>query len=237
MDSFLRKTTPQNESTLKERLVNKFRGLPIVSVHLDVDMVLMSEKPIIKATEAIDFVAGKIYDRAEETAVAIFYDDTLAPLCVAIVGGVGTTSEVYFSPRDIVQTALLCNASYVTLIHNHPGLNSGKGKCVPSRDDIAMTDAIIDSCNSVGVRVYDSIVVSAYRAGQYDKPVPVYYSIRQHNFRKLLRKTGLTYEKQKVNEESKLSFERGEEHNTRGGRVPDMTIETKGIRYHGTVKE
>lgn len=219
------------------RMHEKFEGLPVVSVHLNVDMVLMSEKPVRTANEAIELVAGKIYDRAEEVAIAIFLDESLAPICVAAVGSSGTTEGVFFSPRDIVQTALLCNATYVTLLHNHPGLSSGKLKCSPSKDDIAMTDAIVDACNMVGVKVYDSIVVSAYRERQYDKPVPVYYSVRQHNFKKLLRKTGLVYEKQQVNEEGKLSFERGEEHNTRGDRVPDTTLETKGIRYHVPVKE
>lgn len=211
----------------------KFEGLPIVSVHLDVDMVLMSERPIRTAKEAIAFVAGKIYDRAEEVALAIFCDNTLAPLCVATVGAGGTTDEVFFSPRDIVQTALLCNASFVTILHNHPGLCSGRRKCQPSKDDIAMTDAIVDACNTVGVKVYDSIVVSAYREKHYAPPEPVYYSIKEHDLKKLLRKQGLTYEKQRVREEDKLSFERGEEYNTRGGLVPDTTKESPGIRYHG----
>lgn len=219
------------------RMNKKFEELPFVSVRLNVDMVLISEKPIMTAKDAIEFVAGKIYDRAEEVALAIFYDDTLAPICVATVGGAGTTENVFFSPRDVVQTALLCNAAYVTLLHNHPGLSSGKAKCLPSKDDISVTDAIIDACNSVGVKVYDSIVVSAYREKQFVPSEPVYYSVRQHNFKKLLKKEGLTYEKQRVNEESRLSFERGEEHNTRGGRVLDTTLETKGIRYYGTSKK
>lgn len=216
----------------KFRTGNKFNGLPFVSVHLDVDTMLMSETPIMTARDAIAFVAGKIYDRAEEEAIAIFLDNTMAPICVSTVGRGGTTDVVFFSPRDIVQTALLCNASYVTLLHNHPGLLSGRRKCEPSKDDISMTDAIIDACNTVGVKVFDSIVVSAYKERINSEPIPIYYSIRQHNFRKLLKKFGLTYEKQKETDEKKLSFERGEEHNTRGGRVPDITRETEGILYH-----
>ena len=224
-------------STTTPVIENKFKGLPVVSVHLDVDMMLMSEKPIKTAREAIEFVAGKIYDGAEETAVAIFYDDALLPLCVATVGGGGTTRNVMFSPRDVVQTALLCNASYVTLIHNHPGLSSEKSKCFPSKEDISMTDAMVDACNTVGVKVYDSIVVSSFRENRGSKLEPIYYSIAQHNFNKILKKAGPLYEKKRVNDESKLSFERGKENNTRGGRVPDTTVETKGIRYYGAVKE
>lgn len=136
-----------------------------------------------------------------------------------------------------MQTALLCNATYVTILHNHPGLSSGKKKCLPSKDDIAMTDAIVDACNMVGVTVYDSIVVSSYRERQFFDPEPVYYSLKEHNLKRLVKKNGLSYEKQRVNEEEKLSFERGEEHNTRGGRVPDITAGTKAIKYHGAVKE
>ena len=90
------------EESGRFHIKNKFDGLPFVSVLLDVDMMLMSEKPILTAREAI------------------------APLCVATVGRGGTTDVIFFSPRDIVQTALLCNATYVTLLHNHPG-RSGSG--------------------------------------------------------------------------------------------------------------
>lgn len=72
----------------------KFKGLPIVSVHLDVDMVLMSEEPLLTERDAIAFVAGKIYDRAKEEAMAIFCDHNMAPLCVATVGGGGNTTNV-----------------------------------------------------------------------------------------------------------------------------------------------
>lgn len=41
------------------------KELPIVSVHLKSDCCLLSEKPISKAKDAIEFVADKIYDSAK----------------------------------------------------------------------------------------------------------------------------------------------------------------------------
>lgn len=41
----------------------KFKGLPYVSVHIKVDMWLMSERPIKTARDAIDFVTDKIQRR------------------------------------------------------------------------------------------------------------------------------------------------------------------------------
>lgn len=155
----------------------KFEGLSIVSDHINVDMMLVSEKPIKTAREAIDFVAGKIYDRSEEMAVAIFCDDNLVPLFVATPDKGGTLHNRMFIPKDIVQTAQIYNASCVTLLYSHSGLSSGGEKCSPSRDYIAMTKAIVDECRIVDVKVCDSIVVSPFRKSPFAEPV--YYSIME----------------------------------------------------------
>lgn len=101
------------------------KALPVVNVHLDMDYALISATPIRTAKGAIEFVASKLFDSAHEKATAIFLDATLVPICMASVVQ-GDQSGVTFSARDIVQTVLLCNASYVTLIHNHPGVNLTK---------------------------------------------------------------------------------------------------------------
>lgn len=67
------------ESTEKEKL----EGVPRVSDYINLDKVLVSDKPIMTAKEAIGFVFEKIYGTKEEIAVAIFCDDNLMPLCVA----------------------------------------------------------------------------------------------------------------------------------------------------------
>lgn len=159
----------------------KFEELPIVSDHINVDMVNVSEKPIKTAREAIDFVAEKIYDRSEEVAVAIFYDDNLVPLYVATPDRGGTPHNRKFFPEDIKQTARLHNASYVTLLHSYPELSTEGEKRSLSGDNIAITKSIADACNMVGVKIYDFIVVLSLSQGQYAESV--YYSFLEMFFK------------------------------------------------------
>lgn len=161
----------------------KFKGGPMVSVHIDVNNVLVSDKPIMTAREAIDLVMGEIYDRAEKVAVAIFCHDDLTPICTATVDRGGTPHNRMFTPKDIVQTALLYNASYVTLLYSHPGLSLGEENCSPSGDYIAITKAIADACNKVNIKVYNSIVISSFKESPSAELEPIYHSIMERCFK------------------------------------------------------
>jgi len=161
------------ESTEKEKL----EGVPRVLDYINLDKVLVSDKPIMTAKEAIGFVFEKIYGTKEEIAVAIFCDDNLVPLCVATADKKKMPHNRMFSPEEIKQTAQFYNASYVTLLYSCLGLSSEGEKCFSSGDGIAMTKAIADACNKVDVKVYDSIVVSSFRERPFAEPEPVYHSI------------------------------------------------------------
>lgn len=209
-------------------MLNK-KILPIMSVHLEVDSCLLSETPIHTAEDAIQFVADKIYDSAKENAVAIFMDDTRSPLCVSFVGS-GNTTNVMFSARDIVQTALLCNANYVIIMHNHPGFNTGKQKCKPSREDVLVTDAIIKACGIVGVEVYDSIVTSFYKKDAEDTPIPIYYSMKDKNYRRLKKKMGVKDEPLPSSEEE-LVWEKEDAYYTKQGEIPNQKDVSLDVQF------
>ena len=205
------------------------KALPVVSVHLNIDYTLISATPIRTAKEAIEFVASKLSDSAKEKAVAIFLDASLAPICMANVGQ-GDQENVMFSARDIVQTSLLCNASYVTILHNHPGANLTKKHCGPSREDILVTDTIVKACSMVGVKVYDSIIASGEKKSIFGNMEPIYYSVREHSYKSLKRKFGLKDDKLPLREED-LKFERDLNDRTNGENIPDPAKETENIEY------
>ncbi len=206
------------------------KALPVVNVHLDIDYALISDTPIRTAKEAIEFVASKLFDSAHEKATAIFLDATLAPICMASVGQ-GDQSGVTFSARDIVQTALLCNASYVTLIHNHPGVNLTKKHCGPSREDILVTDTIVKACSTVGVQVYDSIIASGEKKSFFGEMEPIYYSIREHSYKSLKKKFEVKDNENLPLTEEDLKWERNLLDRTGGENIPDPAKETVNIEY------
>lgn len=67
----------------------------------------------------------------------------------------GDVDFVYADIRSIVQNALLCRASAVVLAHNHPS-----GVALPSEADNTVTLQIHQVLQSVGVTLFDHIIVA-----------------------------------------------------------------------------
>lgn len=66
----------------------------------------------------------------------------------------GTVDHVPVYPREVVRRALALNASALILVHNHPS-----GDPTPSEADVAMTHAIRDAGQTLGIALHDHIVV------------------------------------------------------------------------------
>ncbi len=66
----------------------------------------------------------------------------------------GTVNHTPVYPREVVKRALELNAVAIILVHNHPS-----GDPAPSREDIAMTRAIVDAAATVSVAVHDHVIV------------------------------------------------------------------------------
>lgn len=67
----------------------------------------------------------------------------------------GNVSSVNLHPRDIVATALGCNAAAVVIAHNHPG-----GRAFPSSEDLSATAAIYSALNVNGLELVDHYIVA-----------------------------------------------------------------------------
>ena len=175
-------------------------------------------------------VGEKLYDNAKEIGIAIFMDCGLRPICVAIVGQ-GNEKESVISTRDIVQTALLCNASYVTLVHNHPhedvakktSLSTAQKRVEPSLDDIRLTESIAKACSLHGIEFYDSIIVGGFRDNMFVGKIPIYFSMREKGFYTLAKKAGVEREKPVTSLEQIPWGMDGEKYWSFDGKVPGMT--------------
>jgi DNA repair protein RadC len=69
--------------------------------------------------------------------------------------GQGGAHGCALTPRDILGPALRHAASAIVLVHNHPS-----GDSEPSAEDIAMTRAVAEASNVVGVPLLDHVVVA-----------------------------------------------------------------------------
>lgn len=66
----------------------------------------------------------------------------------------GTLTGTSVHPREVVKTALTCNAAAVIFAHNHPS-----GVAEPSQADVHLTRRLAESLRLVDVRVLDHFVV------------------------------------------------------------------------------
>jgi DNA repair protein RadC len=66
----------------------------------------------------------------------------------------GTVDRTPVYPREVVERAILLNASAVLLVHNHPS-----GDPTPSRDDVEMTRRLREALDPLGIALHDHLVI------------------------------------------------------------------------------
>lgn len=66
--------------------------------------------------------------------------------------------------REIFQKALLANAVAIIVMHNHPS-----GDCTPSREDIKVTERMVEAGELIGVQVLDHIIIGDTYCSLKDK--------------------------------------------------------------------
>jgi len=69
----------------------------------------------------------------------------------------GGLSGTVVDPKLVFQTALLCHASGIVLVHNHPS-----GNVKPSDEDITLTNKLVEGGKLLEIRVVNHIILSMY---------------------------------------------------------------------------
>ena len=118
------------------------------------------------AQDALDYVSERygpyLRDVKKEFFYIVLLDIKNKPIHNIEISK-GSVSASIVDIREIVKEATLKSASAVILVHNHPS-----GETEPSEEDIKLTKNIVESCNLIGVKVLDHIIVG--------KEISEYYS-------------------------------------------------------------
>jgi DNA repair protein RadC len=93
--------------------------------------------------------------RDREEFLSLHLDKGNRPLCWDRVS-VGTVSETLVSPREVIKTALISNATGLICLHNHPS-----GRVEPSAEDRWMTQRLIEAAALFGIQILDHIIVGS----------------------------------------------------------------------------
>lgn len=71
---------------------------------------------------------------------------------------IGSLDATIAHPREVFREAAVASASAIVLFHNHPS-----GDPTPSRDDLALTERMLDAGEVMGIAVVDHIILTAHR--------------------------------------------------------------------------
>ena len=78
----------------------------------------------------------------------------------------GTIDRAAIYPRQVMANALIKGASSLVFVHNHPD-----GDVTPSEHDKTVTRALVLAAKTLGIAVFDHIIVSKEEAFSFRKEV------------------------------------------------------------------
>lgn len=137
--------------------IGKTNACRIISVfELSRRLETYSEEPKRKISEPDDiyhYIYPKIREEKQEKFIVVCLD-TKNQILSDITIFIGGLDFSIVQPREIFKAALLESAASVILIHNHPS-----GDPTPSREDIIITNRMIESGKMLGIQVQDHLII------------------------------------------------------------------------------
>lgn len=109
---------------------------------------VFSETNMIK-----EFLFGMYADTVTERIMAVYLNKAYRMIKYEKVND-GSPDTVFVDMRKIMRNAVLSNASYVILSHNHPS-----GVPLPSEQDRYATRELSDALKTIGVKLLDHIII------------------------------------------------------------------------------
>lgn len=113
----------------------------------------------------VQFSRTLFYDSVSENIYAIFLNKKFKVIKFEWIGS-GSMDGVDLKLNEVMRSAVLSNAYYIVLTHNHPS-----GSSTPSRSDCSVTRRFADAAKAIGVSLLDHIIISDDE----------YYSFREDN--------------------------------------------------------
>ena len=117
-----------------------------------------SGTPFETSGKIADFLVRRFFGAAVERVVLLLLDDRFRPLALKRVAE-GAVNSAAVELRCVTEAAVLSDATYAVLAHNHP-----RGNPAPSRDDETTTSLVCDVLATAGVKLIEHYVVAGNRA-------------------------------------------------------------------------
>lgn len=94
-----------------------------------------------------------VQSKATEHLVIACFNVRNEPLNISTVS-IGNVSQTIAQPRELIQIALLSNASSIAICHNHPSNDVS-----PSNADLKFTQELEEACNLMRLNLLDHLII------------------------------------------------------------------------------
>ncbi len=113
----------------------------------------LPKKKIHNAADLVNYYEPCMRDLKKEKFKVILLD-VKNKIIRDIDISVGSLTESIVHPREVLKEIIKESAASVIFLHNHPS-----GESNPSKNDLDITDRLVEACNIIGVKVLDHIIL------------------------------------------------------------------------------
>ena len=113
----------------------------------------LPKKKIHNAADLVNYYLPCMRDLKKEKFKAILLD-VKNKIIRDVDISVGSLNESIVHPREVLKEIIKESAASVIFLHNHPS-----GESNPSKNDLDITDRLVDACDLIGVKVLDHIIL------------------------------------------------------------------------------
>lgn len=131
----------------------KKNGLELVRIRMVPDRTLQDNVPVSNPDEAVRVLTREFGDLDREVFMVINLTNQMNVINANICS-VGTLTYTAAEPREIFKSAILSNAAYCLVLHNHPS-----GNLEPSEQDIEVTRRLVSAGRILGIEVVDHLII------------------------------------------------------------------------------
>ena len=130
-----------------------YNELEVVNVRLVKEPSIISEKPIGSPNDAVELISQFMSEFDREVVCVLNIATDGKPISMN-VASIGTLNSALVSPRDILKSTILANASAFIMLHCHPS-----GNPRPSREDAITTQRLKEAGDVLEIKMVDHIIV------------------------------------------------------------------------------
>ncbi len=149
---------------MKNELENIFE---VVRIKQQTRKLRASEKYLILSPQDAAKVAAKFIGEDDREVFLVMCLNTKNQVVAVHRAHVGSLNASLVVPREVFKAAILNNSASVIFSHQHPS-----GVVNPSREDITVTERLVECGKILGIEVLDHVIVNAEAE---------YYSMKEEN--------------------------------------------------------